>query len=296
MKKQRLSLGAFPVHLRAIDGLINNQHILKHNLKLTSLYGSFPNVIWNGGRNSLHLISTLNNENIVQYNRECYDPETMEAVIRYYNEKGIGIRYTYSNNRIKRSDLSDTRANLTLEIAHNPQNGVITANSVIERYVRRHYPKYQLISSATAAKNLSIEYLKRRIDKVDLLVLPPEYNDRYDLIEKLCPDKIEILMNERCVPFCPNRSRHYDAISRSQIEFDIKYENDVYYSGCPVYNSKQRGEEIKTMILTDPQIKKLQKTGISNFKFVGRHLSTHEFVVDIDRLLVKDGYKMFPDN
>jgi collagenase-like PrtC family protease len=212
----------------------------------------------------------------------------MESLIRSYNDRGIGIRYTYSNLLITKKHLNDKRANLTLELAHNSMNAVITGNPLVEEYVRKHYPKFKIISSATSQKNLSVSFLKKRISEVDLLVLPPEYNDKYELIERLGVDKLEILINERCAPYCPNRRAHYRAISKTQICWDPKFEGENYFSHCPVYRGMRQNTQIETLVLSDKKITALQRIGIHNFKFVGRHLSRDGFVQEVDKVLIKE--------
>jgi collagenase-like PrtC family protease len=295
MKKQNLSMGAFVNRLNIVDGLLSRKKVLKHNLIISSLYGTFPNVIWNGGRTLIHYYSNITDKKewYKKVNYLWYDPQGMESLIRSYNEKGIGVRYTYSNLLITKKQLSDNRANLTLELAHNPMNAVITGNPLVEEYVRKHYPKFKIISSATSQKNLSVPFLKKRIDEVDLLVLPPEYNEKYELMNRLGVDKLEILINERCAPYCPNRQAHYAAISKTQICWDPKFEGENYFSHCPVYQGIRQNIQVETMVLSDRKITALQKLGVHNFKFVGRHFSRDEFVFEVDRVLIKDRFRRY---
>ncbi len=298
MKKSFLSMGSFVNRLTIVDDLLPKKNILKHGFIISSLYGTFPNVIFNGGRTLVHYHSNILEEREWFRNKNYlwYDPQGMESLVRMYNEKGIGIRYTYSNSLITRKHLNDTRANLTLEIAHNPQNAVITGNPVIESYVRKHYPKFKIIGSATSAKNLSIPFLRRRIDEVDLLVLPPEYNGRFGFMESIGTSKLEILINERCVPYCRNRPSHYEAISQTQLLWDPRFETDNYASCCPVYKGMRQGTPAGTLALSDGQITALRNLGVRHFKFVGRHLSRGGFIAEVDRVLVKDRFRPYePD-
>jgi collagenase-like PrtC family protease len=294
MKKQNLSIGAFVNRLSTVDELLSHKNLLKHRFVISSLYGTFPNVIWNGGRTLIQSYSNITNEKewYKARNYLWYDPRGMESLIRSYNDRGIGIRYTYSNSLIKKKHLGDKRANLTLEMAHNSMNAVITGNPFIEEYVRKYYPKFKIISSATSQRNLSVPFLKKRIDEVDLLVLPPEFNDRYDLITRLGVDKLEILINERCAPHCPNRSAHYAAISKSQICWDSRFEGECYAQHCPVYRAKRQNAQIETMVLSDKKITALQKLGVHHFKFVGRHLSKDQFIAEVDGILIKERFRV----
>jgi hypothetical protein len=295
MRKQNLSIGAFVNRLNIVDELLSRKNILKHHFVVSSVYGSFPNVLWNGGRTLIHHASNISGERewYKRVNHLWYDPEGMESLIRSYNEKGIGVRYTYSNALITKKNLRDKRANLTLELAHNSMNAVITGNPLIEEYVRKYYPKFKIISSATSKSNLSVSFLKKRIDEVDLLVLPPEFNDKYTLISKLGVGKVEILINERCVPYCPNRQAHYKGISQSQLTWDPGFQENSYYSRCPVYRGMVQNVPVDTLALSERKITVLQQLGVHNFKFVGRHLSRDKFVWEADTMLVKNKYRPF---
>lgn len=295
MNKSNLSLGAFVNRLNIVDDLLRRRNFLRHDFVISSVYGTFPNVSWNGGRTLVHHFSNIANERewYKRMNYLWYDPQGMESLVRHYNQEGIGIRYTYSNTLITKRHLNDVRANLTLEIAHNPLNAVITGNQLIEKYVRRHYPKFRIISSATSQKNLSIPFLKKRIDEVDLLVFPPEYNDKHELMAQLGIDKIEVLINERCAPFCPNRQAHYEAISRSQMEWDPRFEGECYANHCPAYRAMMANRQIQTLVLSDDNINELQKLGVRNFKFVGRHMSRDRFIAEVDSVLVKESRRPY---
>jgi collagenase-like PrtC family protease len=297
--KQHLSVGAFVNHLDTADDLIARPRELKHRFTVTSVYGTFPNVIFNGGRTLFHFESNITDrkEWFKEHDRLWYEPDGMQELIRRYNRRGIAVRYTYSNPLITKKHLADAFANLTLEIAHDPMNAVITSNPVIERYVRTHYPKYQIVGSVTAAenlgKNLSVAHLKRRAEEVDLLVLPPEYNDRRAIIEKLPIEKLEVILNERCVPHCPNRRRHYRAIGKSQLLLDPSFQAENHEKHCPLWLAELAGQTVRNMVLTDDQIDALQDIGVRHFKFVGREMARDWFAREADTVLVKEKYSRF---
>jgi collagenase-like PrtC family protease len=294
MKKQHLSMGAFPKQLDHIQDLLDHPEKLKHRFRITSVYGSFPNITWNGGRNHLHLNSRLDlsvRESVIKNNQAWYDPLAMENLVKFYNDRKIGVRYTFTNALVTKRHLRDARANLALEIAHNPLNAVITGNPIIEEYVRKKYPRFQIVGSVTATSSLSLPFLKRRINEVDILVLPPEYNARFELIEKLGAAKVEVLINERCAPFCPFRQKHYRAISRSQIALNLNHENRLYYNNCPVNNAREMGNEPPHMVMDDNLVTALQKIGVAHFKFVGRHLAADDFISEVDAVLIKRKYR-----
>jgi collagenase-like PrtC family protease len=293
--KQHLSVGAFVNHLDTADDLIARRGELKHRFAVTSVYGTFPNVIFNGGRTLFHFHSDIADRRawFEEKNRLWYTADGMQDLVRRYNDQGIAVRYTYSNPLITKRHLADPFANLTLEIAHNPMNAVITANPVIERYVRAHYPKYQIVGSATAVKNLSVAFLKRRAEEVDLFVLPPEYNGRLALLEKLPIGKLEVILNERCVAHCSNRPHHYRAIGKSQLLSDPRFQAENHESHCPLWKAEMAGLTVKNMVLPDDKIEALQNAGVRHFKFVGREMARDWFAMEADAVLVKKEHSRF---
>lgn len=290
--KQHLSVGAFVNHLDIADELIAAPRVLKHRFVITSVYGTFPNVIFNGGRTLFHFRSDLTDW-YRERNHLWYDADGMQALVRRYNAQRISVRYTYSNPLVTKRHLADPFANLTLEIAHNPMNAVITANPIIESYVRKQYPKFKIVGSATAEKNLSVPFLKRRADEVDLLVLPPEYNGRRAIIEKLPVEKLEVIINEHCVPFCPNRRHHYRAIGKSQLLCDPRFQAENHEAHCPLWKAEIEGTTAPSMVMTDDQIEALQNIGVQHFKFVGREKGRDWFAMEVDSVLVKENHRQF---
>jgi hypothetical protein len=293
--EQHLSVGAFVNHLDTADDLIARPGALKHGFVITSVYGTFPNAIFNGGRTLFHFFSSIadRKEWFMEKNRLWYDPDGMQELVRRYNRQGIAVRYTYSNPLITKKHLADPYANLTLEIAHDPMNAVVTANPVIEQYVRKRYPKFKIVGSVTAEKSLSIAFLKRRAEEVDLLVLPPEYNDRLAIMEKLPVEKLEVILNERCVPNCPNRRNHYRAIGKSQLSWDPAFQAENHETHCPLWKAEVAGMTAPNMVLTDEKIEAIKNVGVRHFKFVGREMAHDWFAREAETVLVKEEHRRF---
>jgi len=89
---------------------------------------------WNGGR----------------INREVY---YNDALIDFYYSKGISIALTMSNYKI---NLDDVTGNHLLEKFHRKGNALIIVNDDLRKYVREHFPKYDLIYSITGMGLLNI--------------------------------------------------------------------------------------------------------------------------------------------
>lgn len=79
------------------------------DVKISAVYGSFPNCIWNGGRANYGAI-----------NRPI-----MQQTIEELNKRGIAVRYTFTNPLLEEKHMSDVYSNICLELADNGKNEVL---------------------------------------------------------------------------------------------------------------------------------------------------------------------------
>lgn len=187
-------LNIYMVHLmKAFPGYFRD------NVKIGSVYGTFPGCIWNGGRVQFGGANLLN----------------MQATIAAYNELGISVRFTFTNRQITSKHFYDYYGNTILEVANNGMNGVNTSSDDFAEYVKSCYPSYYLINSTTRKVN-NIDEINDLSEKT--LTVPPYTINNTDALDELKhPENIELLCCETCIDSCPNRSSHYDALSTSQM-------------------------------------------------------------------------------
>jgi len=282
------SLGGFFTHFEFNRELLlereRNPRIFHEDTRIGTFYDSFPNVIFNGGRAFIER----------QFDNSR---QQMEEIVRFYNDRGIGLRYTYSNTLLEERHLEDPLANLTLEIAHNPLNGVVVASPLLERYIRRTYPKYQIIISTTA-QNFDRQWLKKRAEEVDLVVLPVELNFDRELMELIGPKKVELLVNEGCAAYCPYKKDHYAAASRDQINGDEKYtlSGAFFKTVCPMregtklWESGYRHSHMPVKMNLEQMREVHRDPGVDNFKIICRLLPLDIFVGEVRKYLIKPKY------
>lgn len=228
----------------------------KKGYKIGSVYGSFPGAIWNGGRAIFGMTGK----------------EDIEKVIRAYNSKGVPARFTWTNSLLEEKHLSDTYCNLIMKMGNNGKNQVLVNKKVLEDYIRREYPKYKIISSTTK-RILDASALMEEVSKdYYLIVLDYDLNHNEKLLSKLEPyaGKIEILVNEICVPGCKKRQEHYKNQSQAQIEFDT-----TLPFRCPHDTKNRSFSECKKRpaFISNEEIDSYIDRGFVNFKIVGRGLS-----------------------
>lgn len=194
---------------------LNSQFVLLQNNKpevfrdgavIAGVYGCFPTSIWNAGRCMSGYCSK----------------ENMMNTSKFYNDNGVAIRYTFTNQLIEEKHLQDTFCNLALEVNHNEMNDVIVYSELLEKYIRENYPKYGIISSTTK-RILDEDALLEELEKgYKLVVIDYNYNNTDLLFESPIVDHagdIELLVNAYCRDKCTIRCDHYKALSEQQINY-----------------------------------------------------------------------------
>lgn len=236
----------------------------RDNYKIASCYGTFPCAIWNGGRNFMDGFSSK---------RE------VENIIKSYNNRGIPVRFTWTNVLLEEKHVYDSYCNMIMRVGDNGMNQVLVNRKVLEDYIRKEYPQYKIISSTTK-RILNPDSLIEELNKdYFLVVLDYDFNHNEKVIDMVKPyaDRIEILVNETCQPGCPKRTEHYKEISRYQLEFDNRIQfpctdtdpNKRTFAGCQKRPSFMTNEDIERYI----------DMGFRNFKIVGRG-EPKEFLID----------------
>lgn len=241
----------YDLNLHLVDMMKKYPGYFRDNVKIDSVYGSFPGCIWNGGR--------------VQFGGA--DLNNMQATIAGYNSLGISVRFTFTNRLITGRHHHDYYGNTILQVADNGMNGVNTSVDTFARYIKQNYPQYYLINSTTRKVNNVDEV--NELSKDTLTVLPYTMNNT-DAIDKLQhPENIELLCCEACIDSCPNRSSHYDNLSTAQMlrpsePYRCPHGCEMYYfyDTIPTRSHFISPETIETMYLP---------RGINKFKISGRN-------------------------
>lgn len=248
----------------------------KDGYKIGSVYGTFPGAIWNGGR---AVFGTAFKSDI-------------DKIIKMYNSRGIPVRFTWTNSLLEEKHNQDTYCNMIMKLADNGKNQVLVNTPALEKYIRKEYPNYPMISSTTK-RIVNLEELKTELAKdYYLVVLDYDLNHDEAVLKELesYADKIEILVNEICTPGCKKRAEHYRAESLSQLEFDRNTDFT-----CPYQNSKRNFSEClkRPAFISNEEIESYIERGYVNFKIAGRGLS-QEFVIDSYMyFLVKEEHRDF---
>ena len=137
----------------------------REGVEIASFYGVFPPCLWNGGRTQGGV---------------C-DKTFIKHVIKAVNDRGIPLRFTFTNPALEKKHLSDPFCNMVLNLANNGLNEAIVMSQLLEDYIRRHFPNYKLTSS-TCKRITDPEALKAEMEKdYHIVVLDYDFNNKFDI-------------------------------------------------------------------------------------------------------------------
>lgn len=262
----------FKLNIVFAEMLKNCPQYFREGVEIASVYGVFPPSIWNGGRTQ---------------GGTC-ERTFVRSVIKAFNDRGIPVRFTFTNPAIEKKHLNDDFCNMVMNIANNGLNEAIVVSPILEDYIRKNYPKYKLTSS-TCKRLDSLEALSEELERdYHIVVVDYDLNNKFDILEKVPhKDKCELLVNACCEPNCKRRSAHYRSIGEQQIAycnhikkyptvpFDPQKYDPERYRDCPF---SKRGifeiRELSTHISPDDIWEKYVPMGFSQFKIEGRTAST----------------------
>lgn len=259
-------------------------------VEIASVYGCFPQSLWNGGRTMPGV---------------C-DKSFVKKVVREFNKLGIPLRFTFTNPMITEEHLNDDFCNFVLRTAENGKNGVIVVSPILEQYIRDKYPGYK-ITSSTCKRITDINNLNSELDKnYDIVVLDYDFNNKFDMLEKVQnKEKCEILVNACCIPGCKNRVEHYREIGLSQIAYCDhlkKYPNKPFnpkdYNlkvsnlSCPSMDYDAVDvRSLSTHISPEDILNKYVPMGFNQFKIEGRTANMFNLVEFYLYYMIKPEYK-----
>lgn len=223
--------------------------------------------------------------------------ETFARLVQEYNRRGIRFNLVFSNLLIEEQHLGDKRCNWMLEHCCRPGNGVIVASHVLARHIRKNFPDYRLIHSLTHFKKEPAYYYEHD-ELYDVFVLPPHLNYRtqvlQELLGRLGPERIEILVNETCFRECSIRQDHYELISKACLEDDWDLWEQLTNAYCQRAHAERftRLDEakdvkrVKNFCLSREEVNALKALGVCNFKLANRQVPNQQYAKWMDYYIV----------
>lgn len=221
-------------------------------------------------------------------------------IIDTYNSLGVGCRFTFSSTIITDEDLNDDMSNQILSRIEennskydNVKNGVIVASDKLATYLKERYESLELIASQVKPSvevglgNDTSDYYNSLFDMYDIVVVNPfKINDGVFLDKLNHHDRVEFIVNHRCLPNCPMAGRHYQLQEKIGKDFLLNGNiSDELLNDMKELNSTCDDRRTKFPLAGDSMsysdIEYLISLGFKHFKLEGRDCPGTTFVRDM---------------
>jgi len=258
----------------------------RDGVRIASVFGSFAGAVWNGGRN-------VPGE---------YDRAMNEKIMKAFNDRGIPLRFTFTNPLITEKHISDKVCNDILKMAENGLNEVIVMSPLLEEHIRKNYPGYK-ITSSTCKQIRDMDGVNAELEKdYNLVVLDYNWNNKFDELAKVKDkSRCELLVNACCTPACKRRGAHYEAIGKYQMELCscaqsglningsriLKEPFDCQYMGYNIYAIRKFSTHVSPESIEADYL----PMGFCQFKLEGRTVGDISMLEMYVYYLVKPEYK-----
>lgn len=276
------------LNLNLIDKIKEHPEYFYDGVEIASCYGCFAPALWNGGRGVFGMSS----------------PGEIDATIKLFNERGVPIRFTFTNPTLTDADMNDAFCNRLCRIAQNGFNEIIVNTPAVEAHVRKNYPQYPLISS-TVKQIEDLDGLLAELEKdYKLVVLDYNWNNDFDKLEQIPRElrsRCEILIDPYCVPHCPRRGEHYRILGEAQrsvsktaniVGRDYRIPRECREFKCvnTTYNFYQI-QQFPTFVKLEDLYGTYLSMGFCNFKIEGRVIQKENVLESYVYYMVKPEYR-----
>ncbi len=241
------------------------------DVTIAEIYGNFPDCPLNGGRT---------------YIQPRWSAERIEWTFSVLDEYGIKPRLTFTNMFADLNSLKDPYVHTILEAASRHHGQVIVYADEIGDYIRSTYHMPIILSTTRALSG--VDELNRMLDHYDWVVLDYNHNKDDSFLRKVAhPEKLEVMVNEFCMPHCPYRQEHYKHNSLNQLQgtiepFACRANRPDFFDHKPGHPTQFTCEEVQEIH---------QRYGISAFKIVGRGTVFQTQVESLCYYLIRPEYR-----
>jgi hypothetical protein len=252
------------------DRMEASPELFNEGMRISAAYGCFPGNIWNGGRVIIGLAAKKD---------ICY-------AVREYNDRGMAIRFTYTNPCLEKIHLLDTYCNLCMQLADNGHNEVLVNSGLLEEFIRDNYQGYKIISSTTKCL-YDRKLIEAELEKdYYLVVLDSAMNNTEELFSLDHKERIELIVNHYCADNCPRRKEHYNLVGEAQLEYGAV--------DFPCENIRRSFEQIKcnrSFISPEMIYDTYVPAGFCNFKLDGRGFKKKQVMESFAYYLARPEYR-----
>lgn len=185
----------FNLYTHFVD-IFQQENFKFRRCEIGAIYGAPQDTIWNGGRIR---------------GQSCLD---VNLVHSWAEAKNVPCALTFTNCLLQPEDLDNIFCNQVARLFESEKNSIILHSEMLEEYIRKTYPKYQIASSTTKCIT-NVEKMHEELAKdYDRVVLDYNFNKQFSVLKSIGPkEKCELLINAVCYANCPRRADHYHHIS-----------------------------------------------------------------------------------
>ena len=250
---------------------------------ISSVYGSFPLMIWAGGRQN-----KVDNINFVGL-------EDVKRIIEMFNHNGVGVVLTCTNSLIGKEHLGDFYCNSVVEILEKDSlNAVLVNSPVLEVYLRNTHPQLKINRSTTTCPKNHEDFTQLRYHRI---VADFSLNNspklRNGVLTQEQKDHMELMLNDTCPPYCPYRKAHYQYISQYNLQGGLgRIEpSEPWKCQHPEFKTSFQENLKNPATIGVEQMKSYHSLGFSHFKIVGREFNPIQLAEIYTYYMVKPEYQ-----
>ena len=263
------------LNLMMIEFMRKSPEVFFDDIEISSIYGSFPGCIMNGGR-------------LIAGNIPCYSYDQIAKTFDAIEKEGLTIRLTLTNILIRPEQYKDEYCQTILKAAEGRNVEVIVNQDELGDYISDRYHFRKILSTTRALDG--VEELNRMLGRYDMVVLDYNHNKDDEFLKKVSdPSRLEVMPNELCIPGCKTRQEHYKVVSHNQLI------GETWDFQCPnnydTFGFTKRTESSPTLLSIEDIHNLYQKYGIDSYKLVGRKHSLALLLESYVYYLIRPEYR-----
>lgn len=208
----------------------------------------------------------------------------LNAYFDAYDRRGIRVALTLSRLEVSESELNDAYANLLLDMAAAHGAEAIVVDDRLARHIRARHPQIRLIASFNkplcwldphAAPQEETAYYQRLLELYDEVVVRCEYaldNGRIGLLSPEDRERVEVVVNQICVPNCDRGLQHMRALQ--------DWDGSGPCQGClHLPRAHEAGRRLAgNVLVSNRRIDELAAMGVTKMKLGGRNVPVQWFL------------------
>lgn len=193
-----------------------SDYVKYNNPTVIGLYGSFNNIIWNGGR-----IITTNEFQTFEEVKQC---------LKTINNHDLKCKLTFTNQLLTENHCYDKYCNQILDLIADTENEIIIHSQILEDYILNKYPTIPLTSSITKGFDLNTFKTALHQNYKNVVCFYKQGILKYLETQPVeLQNKVELMLHSDDCAYCKMYHQHYECESYYNLYNKYKNENYCYH-------------------------------------------------------------------